>query len=58
MSFFCNKRHETVPEACADCEDCPGSGEDLKLNSFRKSLSLADVFEVIGTLATASDRRT
>lgn len=51
MSFFCKKRHETVEEACADCEDCPGSGVDLKLNSFRKpAMQLGDVFEVLGDM--------
>jgi transcription initiation factor IIE alpha subunit len=47
MSFYCKKRRETMDEACADCEDCPGSGEDLKLNSFKKSLSLEDLPELI-----------
>jgi len=45
--FYCKKRRETMEEACADCVDCPGSGEDLKLNSFRKkSLSLEDVVDL------------
>lgn len=49
MPFFCQKRHETMDEACADCADCPGSGEDLKLNSFRtgirNAMKLEDVVD-------------
>lgn len=42
--FFCKKRRETMAEACADCDDCPGTGEDLQTNSFRKNaLALEDV---------------
>ena len=51
MSFFCKKRRETMIEACADCDDCPGSGEDLKKHSFRKAMRLEDVFEVVGGMA-------
>ena len=51
MNFYCKKRRETLEEACADCEDCPGSGGDLKLNSFRKpAMRIEDVFEVLGDM--------
>lgn len=50
--FYCKKRRESLDEACADCEDCPGSGVDLKLNSFRKpAMQIEDVFETLGGLA-------
>ena len=44
--FFCKKRKEVMAEACADCDDCPGTGEDKKLNSFRKALRLEDVIDL------------
>jgi len=51
VNFYCKKRRETLEEACADCEDCPGSGVDLKLNSFRKpAMRIEDVFEVLGDM--------
>lgn len=47
--FYCKKRRETMDEACADCDDCPGTGENLQLNSFRKpAMKIEDVFETIG----------
>jgi len=53
--FFCKKRHETMIEACADCEDCPGSGVDLVTNSFRKpSMKIEDVFEILGDITRNS----
>jgi len=52
--FFCKRRKETMDEACADCDDCPGTGEDLKLNSFRtgikNAMKLEDVVDLFQKL--------
>lgn len=49
MSFFCKKRHESMDDACADCEDCPGSGE-LQAQIHKPAMKLEDVFEIFGGL--------
>jgi hypothetical protein len=46
--FYCKKRKETMAEACADCEDCPGSGVDLVTHSRKRAMSIEDVIEVFG----------
>lgn len=47
MTFYCKKRREQMDEACADCDDCPGTGEDRTLNSFRKPvMALEDVIDL------------
>jgi len=53
--FFCKRRHETMEEACADCDDCPGSGVDLVTNSFRRpAMKIEDVFEILGDITRNS----
>lgn len=52
--FYCKKRKEVMEEACADCDDCPGTGEDKRLNSFRtgvrNAMGLEDVLSTLGRI--------